>query len=258
MTSFLEAALKYREKGYSIIPVNPSVEEDKGKKPLVRWEEFQARIASGDEIKTWWTKFPKAMIGVVCGKISNLISLDADTPEAVEKMEELLPDSLLVPTVQTPRGGRHYDFQYSNGVRNSNNGLLHTRGEGGFIIVPPSCRSDGKAYTWTVEADPPILPVILLKYLKELQGLYVWSSEKEKDNPYNSLHSLQFLTLGSRDDDLFHTANCLFKGNMQEEKIRKVIEILAQSCNPPFDLKEAEIKIQSVIERGKRKRPKFI
>jgi len=40
----LESALKYRELGFSIIPVG------KDKKPLIKWEEFQKRIASKEEL----------------------------------------------------------------------------------------------------------------------------------------------------------------------------------------------------------------
>lgn len=254
MNPILESALKYQAKGYSIIPVNPSIEEDKGKKPLVKWEEFQSRIGSQDEIKAWWVKYPKAMIGVVCGKVSNLISIDADTPEAVEKMEELLPDSLLVPTVQTPRGGRHYDFQYSDGIRNSNNGLLHTRGEGGYIIVPPSCRSDGKAYTWACEGDPPILPAILLKYLKE----YAWFSsiEKETESHIKSQESQQVIYNfqdGIRDDSLFHFANIMIKGGGKLNEVSYVLKILADYCQPPYPENEVEEKVKSALKRAERR-----
>jgi len=250
MNQFLESALKYQAKGYSVIPVNPSMEKDKGKKPLVKWEWFQSRIASEDEITAWWVKYPKAMIGVVCGKTSNIISIDADTPEAIEKMEGFLPDSLIVPTVQTPRGGRHYDFQYTSGIRNSNNGLLHTRGEGGFIIVPPSCRSDGVPYVWICEGDPPILPEILLKYLKDMQGLYIWEQEKT-----SSLSSEVVRMFGDhrKDEDLFHTANCLIKGGMPIREISQVLEAIMNSWGEGFDEKWREEKIQSALKRAEKK-----
>lgn len=257
MNQLLESALKYQAKGYSIIPVNPSVEEDKGKKPLIKWEEFQSRIASTEEIKAWWMKYPKAMIGVVCGKISNLISFDADTPEAINKIEELVPDSLSVPTVQTPRGGRHYDFQYSNGIRNSNNGLLHTRGEGGFIIVPPSCRSDGKAYAWVHECAPPIPPVVLLKYLKDMQGLYYSSTEEKISGSHTESQRSQQVIYnfkdGIRDDSLFHYANLMVKGGGKSDEVLYVLEILAGYCDPPFPKNEVKEKIKSVLKRAERR-----
>jgi len=58
---------------------------------------------------------------------------------------------------------------------------------------------------------------------------------------------------GTRDQDLFHSANCLIKGGMEVENARHILRILAQNCNPPFPASEVEIKIKSVMERGARK-----
>lgn len=55
----LENALKYLEKGFSVIPIKPN------KKPYISWEEFQARRATREEIIEWWKRWPVAMIGVV-------------------------------------------------------------------------------------------------------------------------------------------------------------------------------------------------
>ena len=58
--------------------------------------------------------------------------------------------------VRTPRGGRHFYFSYPEGVtiRNSAGRLgagLDVRGEGGYVIVPPSVNADGIAYRWEPE-----------------------------------------------------------------------------------------------------------
>jgi hypothetical protein len=58
---------------------------------------------------------------------------------------------------------------------------------------------------------------------------------------------------GTRDQDLFHVANCLIKGGCEVAVIEKVLEILALNCNPPFPLKEVESKIKSAMQRAGRR-----
>ncbi len=253
----LQSALKYKKMGYSVIPVNPSIDEEQGKKAFISWTEFQSRIASEDEIKTWWGKWPKAMIGIVTGKISRIMAVDSDTKEAIDKAEELIPESLTVPICITPKNGRHYHFRYTNGFRNSNDGLLHVRGEGGYIIVPPSKRLDGKGYSWVGESDLsdlPELPATLCQYLKDIAfSLYRGVTNGEQQTVTTVTKRNILFQEGHRDEGLFHTANCLVKGGMERENIQQVLEMLAQSCRPAFSLKETEIKIKSAFERAERK-----
>lgn len=56
--------------------------------------------------------------------------------------------------------------------------------------------------------------------------------------------------LGTRDNDLFHTANLLVKGGATEDEIRQILERLALSCDPPFPQNEIPLKIQSAMKRG--------
>ncbi len=251
----LEAALRYAEKGYSVIPINPSAEEETGKKPLIKWAEFQTRKANDVEIKGWWTKWPKAMVGIVTGKISNLLVMDADTQEAIDKADELIPDSVVVPAVITPRGGRHYHFAYSNGIRNSNDGLLHVRGEGGYAICPPSINQQGKGYSWiNEESELPELPSAVKEYLKDIAfSLYRSATEEREQSVTNVTKRNIIYTQGNRDDSLFHAAYCLIKGGASKETVSQTIEILAKGCTPPFPESEIPEKIRSAISHSDRK-----
>ena len=76
--SNLKAALYYREKlNYSVIPVGPN------KKPLVEWKEYQEILPSPGEIREWWLKYPEANIGVVTGKVSNIVVVDIDSDDGM-------------------------------------------------------------------------------------------------------------------------------------------------------------------------------
>jgi len=171
----LAEALLYMEKGYSVIPLNPSENDDIGKKPFVEWAEFQKRKPTKNEITSWWSKWPSAMIGLICGQISGFMVMDTDTQEQDKELRSYFLDSLVTPIAMTPRGGKHYYFKYADGVRNSNGTsgyTFHVRGEGGYIAAPPSERTRKGKYQWVGALDlkhiplsnaPPALIKILLK-----------------------------------------------------------------------------------------------
>lgn len=141
----IEAALSYRNRNFSIVPVNP-----KSKSPLVPWKEYQNRLPSVDEVSVWWKLYPQAMISVVTGKISGITVVDADTQEAISRIEETISDSFKIPCTKTPRGGKHFYFSYNPDILTKAGVLPHidTRNDGGCIVVPPSVNSTGVAYAW--------------------------------------------------------------------------------------------------------------
>ena len=145
MQTNLHAALDYAGRGYSVIPIGPN------KRPLIKWTEFQSRIASKEEITRYWTRYPLANVGIVTGPISGILVVDCDDADAYRRVQELLPDSLIIPVAKTPRGWHLY-FIYPAGSKiTTGAGIMpgvDFRGEGGYIIAPPSVNGDGKAYAW--------------------------------------------------------------------------------------------------------------
>jgi hypothetical protein len=168
MLNTLQAALDYAGRGFSVIPCRPD------KKPFISWTDYQKRRATGEEIREWWGKWPGAMIGIVCGEISGLFVVDCDTEAGYEAIQKLIPDSLIVPIARTPRGGWHLWFIYPMGSKITiGAGVMpgvDIRGEGGFVVAPPSINGDGKGYTWQEglslgEVEPAPLPSALLSAL---------------------------------------------------------------------------------------------
>jgi uncharacterized protein DUF3987/bifunctional DNA primase/polymerase-like protein/primase-like protein len=143
----LEAAKTYIEHGWSVIPIRP-----RNKSPLIPWKEYQARMASPDELAEWFDD-TENNIGVVAGELSNLTIVDCDTEEAIRFFEE---ESLKrgEPTatyiIKTPKG-RHYYFQYVPGSNNFQAKRewpgIDLRSEGGYVVAPPSIHPSGKRYT---------------------------------------------------------------------------------------------------------------
>jgi thymidine kinase len=242
----LGAALDYQERGFSIIPIRPD------KRPYIKWEEFQKRRATKQEITAWWNKWPTAMIGIVTGSISGIVVIDIDEPQGHDEIQKYIPDSLVVPTSQTSGGGQHLYFKCPSQAPSNNARVISGcdfRGEGGYIIAPPSINGTGKPYAWLpglsiAEVEPPPLPNAYLEYINRcIKG-------GEEENQNSSSNAVKLFTQGRRDDDLFHVANHLVKGGMAVKEIEQVLERLSLSCDPPFPLQEAKIKIQSALKRA--------
>lgn len=132
-------AVRYHSLGYSIIPVGQD------KIPLVPWKKYQKERATPQEIEAWTYQFPNMNIGVVTGAISGIVVID------VEKDGDI---SQFPPTVmsKTGGGGWHLYYAYPN-VPISNSArklapLTDVRGDGGYVVLPPSIHTSGKAYEW--------------------------------------------------------------------------------------------------------------
>jgi hypothetical protein len=142
---FSEAARHYAEQGIPVFPCSP-----KNKSPMVNGG-FHSATTDANQIKAWWTKWPKAMIGMPTGPASGIdvLDLDVDQNKGKNGLAEL-PDwqqrSPII--VRTPRGGAHLWFKSNGSIRNSTDIIAHgvdTRGEGGYVILPPS-RNGAAAY----------------------------------------------------------------------------------------------------------------
>ena len=155
--SLLKAALDYARRGWSVIPLRPS-----SKTPLIDWKPYQQRQATEEEIRSWWSRWPSANVGFVTGTISGVIVLDIDGPEGEAEIEKRggLPQTLISRTGK----GRHAIFRHPGGtISNSVRELpgLDLRGDGGYIVAPPSIHPSGMRYEWEVRpddvsfADPP-------------------------------------------------------------------------------------------------------
>lgn len=166
----LIAALGYAEREKHVLPCNPD-----NKRPLVKGG-YKAATTNESKIRVWWKKWPNALIGVSTGSVSNFLVLDVDRPkkpgdhdgvETLKNLEERhdpLPDTL---TAKSPSGGLHFYFRPEGEeffrCSNSQIGVkLDIKGEGGYIIVPPS-----PGYEWVNVVRPAPAPQWLLNLIKK-------------------------------------------------------------------------------------------
>jgi hypothetical protein len=175
----LEAALDYYDRGLMPIPVHRVIAHREGKPicscgardgcaspgkhPTMTWSQFQKRRPPREEVADWWSgDRARYGVGILTGSASgNIFVLDVDVGpgkdgddslRALQLAHDDLPETA---EVRTGGGGLHLYFRAPPGVavvRNSASKLgpgLDIRGEGGFVVAPPSVHASGQPYVWS-------------------------------------------------------------------------------------------------------------
>ncbi len=235
----LQAALDYESKGYSVIPIR------KNKKPFIKWEAFQKRRARPTRIQYWWAKWPDANIGIVTGSISDLDVVDVDSKEGLAALREIIPSDLPITTAKTPNGW-HYYFKHHEGVRNNVRFIkdCDIRGEGGYVVAPPSVNEDGKEYVWLPNlalddvgtfASPSLLSD-LIRSTPIISDIH---------QPIDPLVILEGVPDGERNDRLFRYACRLHHQGLKIEEAEVLVSRAAAACTPPLPLEEVKDLLNS-------------
>jgi len=154
-SSCLAAAHVYASAGWPVFPTC-------GKQPYTQ-NGLKDATCSAATIAQWWQKWPTANVAILTGEISGLVVLDIDLGQgrdydgytSLSRLQELY--GILTTTLMCQSGGGGYHFYYrfpaGKRVRNKTGlaGLagIDVRGEGGYIIAPPSVHpSTGQIYAW--------------------------------------------------------------------------------------------------------------
>lgn len=151
----MEYALQYAARGWYVFPVYEIFEgkcacgrecASPGKHPRVKGG-FKAATIEREGAEAWWTKWPQANVGIATGSRSGLLVLDTDGREGIEKLKAELGQ--LPPTLLSFTGrGVHLLYKCTEYVKCSSGGGLEVRGDGGYVVAPPSVHVSGKAYRW--------------------------------------------------------------------------------------------------------------
>ena len=189
----LESALKYADSGWHVFPLH-GIENGRctcgvqcgspGKHPRTP-RGFHDASTSVQTLTQWWSRWPNSNVGIATGSVSGIYVLDLDNKRSVdlgggtligegehsirEKSLALgldLPETL---TSLTGSGGTHIVFTYPTtmGSQETRNGSwtlgnragvlpsVDIRGDGGYIVAPPSLHQSGQRYRW-MEQDQPM------------------------------------------------------------------------------------------------------
>lgn len=152
-----QAALSYLSRGWSVVPIRR-----RDKRPAIRWQGYQHRRATPDEVRAWFRQWPGANVAIVTGAVSGIIVLDVDPQHGGDASLRRLEarHGPLPPTLEamTGGGGRHIYFAHPGGVVYNKVGLLpgiDLRGDGGYVVAPPSLHASGVRYAWASQATAP-------------------------------------------------------------------------------------------------------
>ncbi|ADX73380.1 MULTISPECIES: bifunctional DNA primase/polymerase [Actinomycetes] len=129
------------------VPVFPCVVE--GKRPLTR-RGFLDASSDPEQVAAWWSRTPNANIGIPTGAPSGVVVVDVDVhgPHDGRAAFQRATDAGLVDgaglLVRTPTGGAHVYFPATPGREQRSwqaaTAGVDFRGDGGYIIAPPSRR----------------------------------------------------------------------------------------------------------------------
>lgn len=259
---YLDQAIKYHKRNWSIIPIhevkngtctcNSKDCTNPGKHPRVKWKEYQDRLPTEEEIYKWWTKWPNSNIGLVTGKVSGAIALDIDKrskgEDTIREMVLTIPTTL---TNKTGGGGWHYIFRHPQfDCRNFAGKRGETvlqgidfRGDGGFIVLPPSTHSSGNSYSWVDEStDIAEAPDWLLRLIQEQAIDVEYNLTTKTTSPLGGFKE------GKRDNELYRYACRLRSKGISKEEAGLLVCKAAANCSPPFSEQEALKKVENVYK----------
>jgi hypothetical protein len=164
------AALVYARRGWPVFPCHSPLGRgdlctcglrdcaSPGKHPRVR---NGLNVATTDEsqVRRWWQHWPRANVGIRTGAASGLVVVDVDPAHGGTDCLE----SLVVAhgrffdntrTVRTGGGGWHFYFRHPGHLVRNDTGRrlgpgIDVRGDGGYVLAPPSLHSSGNRYDST-------------------------------------------------------------------------------------------------------------
>jgi len=199
-----------------------------GKHPKVSWKRFQETRVTDKHLKAWWRNNDEVTnVGIVTGALSNLVVVDEDKPEAASALN--LPKTL---TVITSKGRKHFYFKHP-GFEVATGPLIPNvdlKGDGGFVVCPPSKHISGHTYKFINENVPMAdFPEHILKDRREQNHIL-------ESNAFNKT-----VFEGERNDLLSKLAGSLLGRKTPVDQVFTLLQSHNQThCEPP--LPEEDIK----------------
>lgn len=253
--SLRQYALAYANMGMAVFPLVP-----KSKKPATKSGFMDATTDPG-KISKWWNKNPNYNIGIATGKMSGgliVIDLDIDKEKGKYGNETLrdwesehgqLPDTC---RAITGRGGCHLLYYTDRKVACSSEEAkaVDIRGDGGYIVAPPSVHPNGRLYEWEQAPDEFVMERADERVYKFID--FVRPKKKETE----SFSVPEMIPEGNRDNTIFKLACSLQSKGLSDEAI--LAAAMAENetrCVPPLDEKEVRQKVESALKYQKSTAP---
>ncbi len=253
-------AVGYALGGFKVFPVHTvhdgacscskgALCESRGKHP---WTEHGHKDATTDQktLLEWWTRSPDANIGIATGAESGIVVVDVDprnggdeTLRQIEAAHGALPKT---PQSRTGSDGSHLLFRHPGGSVKSAAGALgpgvDVKGDGGYIVAPPSRHASGSSYRWV--HDPAFTPLADLPK-------WVVAEMAAKADSVGTGNSVAgdgtSIATGQRNATLASLAGSMRKRGMTADEIEAAIRAVnGGRCQPPLADDEVQAIAQSV------------
>ena len=158
----LSAALGYAERGWRVFPLHP-----RDKTPIPKTG-FKEATNIHSNVLRWWQLFPDANIGLATGEPFDVLDLDNLGPDVVSILQSALGRDYRHdgPVALTGKGAHYYFASSGHGNRARLLGApIDFRGDGGYVVAPPSIHPSGRTYQWAQDRGPtkplPMVPEAL-------------------------------------------------------------------------------------------------
>lgn len=263
----LKAALWYADHGLAVLPLWPKAKNPLGKPEFAPHGVYSATLDK-DVISEWWKKEPNANIGIAAGSLSGgLVVIDIDKHGEVDGYDTLLefqreygelPDTA---NTITGSGGYHFFFRSSEEIKTPSGakspvGVLpgiDIRGEGSFVVAPPSIHPNGSPYVWEqtisefgiAEADRAVSKLVNMK------GAIVSDTEITLEENSN-FRAPDQIKDGERNYTLFRAACSMqAKGYSDGAILNAIRSENMEKCSPPLKDKEVQTIVKHALKYPK-------
>jgi putative DNA primase/helicase len=245
-----DAALSYARRGWRVFPLHNPVNSgcscgksgcDKvGKHPRTP-HGLNDGTTDAAQIRRWWRQWPDANIGTVTGAVSGFVVLDVDPRHGGDpSLEDLTAKHGSLPDTTeslTGGGGRHLLFAHPGTPIHNDAGKklgagLDIRGDGGYVVVPPSRHASGQFYEWEASSHPNDVP---------LAPMPAWLVDRLREHrttaPVNGQPSVDGAPIadGQRNVTLTSLAGSMRRRAMTADEIHAALAVVnLQRCQPPL------------------------
>lgn len=257
-TKILRVALSYAANGWEVFPLHSMNKFSSrphgprywgcscGKKDMCENAANHPRTKNGvknattdkGQITKWWTQWPEPNIGLRTGMASGVIVLDIDTQHDGQKsLAQLEKDFGSLPTtleVTTGGNDRHLYFKHPGGIILNKVGIapgIDLRGDGGYVIAPPSRHRSLNLYYWKTRCQPAEAP----SWLLDLISRDGFIPTHGRATPRTTVPIAE----GARTSRLTSIAGALRRQGLSEEEIHSHIQTINQEkCRPLLEEEE--------------------
>jgi hypothetical protein len=170
------SAREYVARGWPVLPLwwpradrtcaccKPGCERSVGKHPLSLPGGVPHGVAGAttdpERIRSWWSRWPHANVGIRTGRESGLVVLDVDPrnggEDGLADLEARHGGTPETPTVETGGGGTHTYLRHPGAAEipccRDFGGFLGVdlKADGGYVVAPPSLHASGRTYEWNL------------------------------------------------------------------------------------------------------------